>query len=334
MRLLAALALLSVALRAEDPKPAAEGRAGTEFQSAELGLRFNGVYGWTTEIAAGGGAWTQLAKYSEPAYGAVLLLQVRTSPYSSLEAMREGLRSEFAASAAADPKPGAPVLREIVFRDVEMKGGSRLPGIQVEAVALQVDPDGKKRELNLLVRTFLGKTRLYRIHASASRTRYAKVADLFTRAADSLVVTATDERGGAGQEFQSVRGGYACLVPDGFRVVLPRADSTADIRFENAAAGLYVHVFSYFLEGDLATHLDQLRQFYGEALQVTSEEAKVFGGDGFTAKVVKDDRVTLMAGAYRTGRAVRVHALAGKGKEAEAQALLDAFLRGFRMEEK
>jgi hypothetical protein len=66
---------------------------------------------------------------------------------------------------------------------------------------------------------------------------------------------------------------------------------------------------------------------------VTSEEAKVFGGEGFTGKVVKDDRVTLMAGAYRGGRAVRVHALAGKAKEAEAQALLDAFLRGFRMEE-
>lgn len=331
MRRLAALLLLALPLAAEDKPPAP---SSSEYTSQELGIRFAGVYGWNYEAAAGGGAWTDLAKYTEAAYNAQVRLQVRTNPYASLEAMRLGLQSEFAESKTAEPKPGAPVLREILFRDVQMKEGGKLPGIEVEAVALQVEADGKKREMKLLVRTYFGKSRLFRVHCSAGRARWAKVAELATRAAESLVVSAADERTAGGVEFQSARGGYRCIVPDGFRIVLPRHDASVDVRFEQPRDSLFVHVFSYFLQGEQEAHLNQLREFYGEALQVTSEEAKVLGGDGFLARVAKEGRITLIAGASREGRAVRVHAIAPQGKEAQAQALLDTFLRGFEMEAK
>ncbi|MGH7162530.1 MAG: hypothetical protein ACREID_03520, partial [Planctomycetota bacterium] len=201
---------LATAQGKPEPKPAP---VSTVYQNKDLGLRFSGVYGWNYEAASGSGAWTQLAKYSETAFQANVLLLVRNNTFTSLEAMRAAVREEFAESKEEDPAPGRSAFREVALKDVEMREGMKLPGVDVEAVSREVGSDGKKRESKLLVRTYHGKHRLYRVHCSAARGRYKKVQELFERAAASLVVDAVEERGGLGIEFHSARGGYSCIVP-------------------------------------------------------------------------------------------------------------------------
>lgn len=331
MRSTLSLLLCTALLCAQEKPGGKQPAAPTVYENAPLGLRFQPVYGWTYEASEGSGAWTTLVKSSEPAYGAAVLLQVSNNPYRSLEALRSGLEAEFAASSGGEPAPGKTLYRDMTMREAQMKEGSRLAGFEVAAVALLVDAEGKKRENQILVRTYFGANRLYRVHCSAGRSRYKKVEDLFRLALEQLTIRAAEERAAAGIEFSSQRGRYDCLVPDGYRTVLPPANSTVDIRLESAKEGLSLQVYSYALEGDHLAHLEQVRQFYGEELQVDGEEVDLLGGKGFRAHVLKGDIVTHMAGIVREGRAYRIHAIAPKGKDEAAKGLLDLFLRGFKV---
>ncbi len=333
-----ALATLSVALPASAQGPKAEkgdkGKpaAGPDprYENPELGISFNGVYGWEVKRAAGSGAWTELVRYSDTALDAVVTLLVRTNSYGNLEEMRRALQEEFK-DRGGEPAVGKPVYKEIAQTDVEMRGGLKLQGIEVEAVELALTEEGKKRETQLVVRSYFGANRLFRILCEVRRSRAKKVRDLLDRALVSLAVVAKDEQTARGTPFQSVRGNWSALVPDGFSAVLGPSSWNSDMMFEEAKSKLSILVYAYAFPGSARDHLEELQDHYRDGtFKVTQEEAKVFSGDGFHAQLAKSDRLTIISAAVLGGQVYRVHTNAPPDRAADAQRVHDKFLATFR----
>jgi len=296
-----------------------------KYENKELGLRFDGVYGWTKRTAAESGAWTELASYTESAYDAAVRLLVRDNPYETLAELRSALEEEFKAGAGAEDQPA---FKEVQIREARMNEGIELPAIEVEAVVTRTI-EGKKREHLLLVRTYHGANRLFRVHCSVKRSRARKVRDLLERAVSGVVVEATDERVTRGTPFYSRRGRYACLVPEAFRTVLPYKRSY-DVYFEHEERGITIQVYAYAYDGILADHVEEMLDFYRDAIKIENERANVMGGEGFVAKITKDKRVTFVTGTVKGSRVYRVHTSAPADKADDAQRTHAWFLEGFR----
>ncbi len=339
MRLLLCLALASLctalpafgqgpkAEKGEKPKPAAA--ADPKYENPELGIAFDGVYGWEVKRASGSGAWTELVRYSDSSLDAVVTLLVRTNSYANPEEMRRALAEEY--KDRGEPAVGKPVHKEITIKDVEMRGGLKLAGVEVEAVELALTEEGKKRENQIIVRTYYGANRLFRVVCEVRRSRAKKVRDLLDRALVSLSVAAKDEQTSRGTPFQSVRGNWSALVPDGFTAILGPSSWNSDMMFEDARSKISILVYAYAFPGSARDHLEELQDYYRDGtFKVTQEEAKVLAGDGFHAQLAKSDRLTLMTAAVLGGQIYRIHTNAPPDKAEEAQRLHDKFLASFR----
>jgi hypothetical protein len=307
-----------------DGKPAEGGGA---YENADLGIVFSGVYGWPAKIASGSGAWTELARYdSDEQNDSFVVLGVRDNPFASLAELRTALGQEF--KEAAEPAPGRAAFKEIVFKDVEMKRGINLPGIEVSAVASELGPDGKKRERSLLVRTYYGQSRLFRVTCSARRAREKKVRDLFERAVSGLTVSAVEERAMRGVAFRSIQGSYSCVVPDGFSVVRPPDAWVADAKFESRQ-GITISVISAPYDLSLTDQIQEMSDYFRDTIKI--EEAQVLGGAGFTGVVTKPESVTWIAGIVKDKRVYRVHTAAPPKSAEDAKRVHEAFLKGLKL---
>lgn len=329
---LLALAALSRGQESQNPTPApapeAKAPASANYENADLGLVFAGVYGWSTKVASGSGAWNELARYdSDTQNDSFVQLLVRDNPYGSVSELRTAVGVEFKES-AVEPTAGKPAYKEIAIRDVDMKRGMNLPGVEVECVAVELAEDGKKRERSLLVRTYYGQNRLFRVFCSARRARVKKVRDLFERAVTGLTINAVEEKTVRGIAFRSVQGAYACTVPDGFGVVRPPDASIADARFENRQ-GIVISVISSPYDGVLSDQIQEMNDYYRDAIQI-AEGVQVLGADGFTATVTKPESVTLIAGTVKDRRVYRVHTAAPPKAADEAKRIHEQFLKGLR----
>lgn len=326
--LLSALFALALAVPALGQE-AASAPSSPKYENPELGIIFSGVYGWSSHFATASGAWTELARYDSDAQNdSFVSLSVRDNPYETLPEMRRAIEAEFKESSAA-PAPGRPAYKEVSVREVQMKRGIDLPGIEVEAMAVEIGEDGKSRERLLLVRTYYGENRLYRVFCSARRARAKKVRDLLERAVGGLTVSAVEEKTSRGVHFRSIQGSYSCMVPEGFSVVRPPDAWVADAKFENGRAGIVISVISAAYGGITADQIEELRDYYGNDL--TIEEADVMGSDGFNGTVKKPDSVTLITGLVREGRVYRVHtASAPKAAEAAKRVHAD-FLKTLKL---
>jgi len=312
------------------PAPAAKPAqpADTTYENPELGLSFPGVYGWSSTIASASGAWSELARYdSDASNDSYVLLLVRDNPYTTLSDLRTALGVEF--KETPEPAPGRPAYKEIQFREVEMRKGINLPGIEVEGVAVEVKEDGKKRERSLLVRTYFGQNRLFRVYCSAPRARMKRVRDLFERAASGLSVNAVDEKTVRGIPFRSVQGLYACTVPEGFGIVRPPDASLADARFE--MKGVVVSVISAPYDGSLADQMQELADYYRDALKMEEQATSIAGSEGFFGTVTKPDSVTYITGTVKDRRVYRVHTMAPAKRAADAKKVHEEFLKSFRI---
>jgi len=320
---LALSALLAVAAAAEEPPHI--------YLNRDLGIRFAGIFGWDIEKGDAGGTWNLLARYDRAEYDGAMLLQTRSNAFTSFETFRESIRAEFpVAPEGTEPQPNKPVLKEVTYADVAMKGGMNLSGVQVDAVSLQITKEGKKREQRLQVRTYYGKNRLFRVACSVSRARHAKVKDLFDRAIDSLEISAVDEAAVVGTPFRSNTGGYACLVPEGFGVNVG-GSAALDAWFDNRRLGVTISMVSYAFPGELRDHLDRVAEHYGTALTIEKEETPMFGETGFTARVAKDGKLTRIAGVVHRERAIRVHVEGAEAKAADIARILDDFVKGVKL---
>jgi len=335
---LCALLALAAPVRGQEPpkptpapgpqvKPAEP--VSTNYENAELGLQFSGVYGWQAKIASASGAWSELARYDSDAQNdAFVLLQVRDNPYATLSELRTALGQEFKES--AEPVPGKPAYKEIAFRDVEMKRGMNLPGVEVEGVSVELTEDGKKRERALLVCTYFGQNRLFRVYCSARRARVKKVRDLFDRAVSGLTVNAVTEKTARGIPFRSIQGAYSCTIPEGFGVVRPPDAGLADARFESRQ-GIVVSVISYPYDSSLSDQIQELVDYFRDAFKIQEGDVQVAGGEGFAGTVTKPDSVLLIAGTIRDRRAYRVHTTAPPKKLDEAKRVHEEFLKSLRV---
>ena len=240
--------------------------------------------------------------------------------------MRDAMRKEFREGDATADAPG---YKEVAIKDAVMADGLKLPAIEVEAVETRT-VDGKKREHAVVVRTYFGSNRLFRVECGVQRSRIRKVRDLFDRAAAGVTVNAKDEQVTKGTAFVSRRGNWACVVPAGFTAVLPPPNWNADMSFEHARSGVSVLVYGYRYAGVPLDHMEELQDHYREALEVTNDRARVMGGDGFEATLTKDDKVTLITASVRGGYVWRVHTTVAKDKVEEAKRAHAEFLKGFR----
>lgn len=298
-----------------------EGGSG-KYANPELGVVFSGVYGWKREIAHGSGAWTRLARYSDAQLDSEVSLYVRDNPYERFNELRRALEAEF--------KVGE-MLKDVSFTDVTMKRGTKLPGIEAEAIRVVVTKDGKKRERKVVCRTYFGQNRLFRVYCDARRSRAKRVRDLFDRALGSLVVNATDERTVVGTEFRSLRGKYSLLIPEGFTAVLPASNQgPTDFQFDDRSQGVSVSIVSYAYEAILADLREQMVDYYGDDLKVEQEEAQVMGGEGFVATLTKGTKLTLIVGTVQNDRCYRIHTKTTTDKLEEAKRAQEAFLKGFK----
>lgn len=312
------------------PAPAAKPAepVSTTYENAELGLTFSGVYGWTSKIASASGAWSELARYdSDEQNDSFVLVLVRDNPYATLSELRTALGREF--KETPEPAPGRPAYKEISFRDVQMGKGTNLPGVEVEGVAVELAEDGKKRERALLVRTYYGQNRLFRVYCSARRARAKRVRDLFERAVSGLTITAVDEKTSRGIPFRSVQGSYACVVPEGFGIIRPPDASLADARFE--MKGIVVSVISAPYDGTLSDQMQEMEDYYREALKMDEQPAQLAGAEGFRGVVTKPDGVTFIAGVIKERRVYRVHTAAPAKRADDARKVHEEFLKGFRI---
>ncbi|MHC4971946.1 MAG: hypothetical protein ACYTG3_06410 [Planctomycetota bacterium] len=305
--------------------PAQEGdkRGGSgKYTNSELGLVFSGVYGWKREIAHGSGAWTRLARYSDTQLDSEVALYVRDNPYETFNELRRALETEFKAGE---------MLKDVSFTDVAMKRGTKLQGIQSEAIRIVLTKEGKKRERKVVCRTYFGQNRLFRVNCDARRSRAKRVRDLFDRALASLVVNATDERTVVGTQFRSLRGKYSLLVPEGFTAVLPASNrGPTDFLFEDHTQGVSVSIVSYSYDAILADLVEQMVDYYGDDLKMEQEEAKVMGGEGFLATLKKGTKLTLIVGTVQNDRAYRIHTKTTTDKLEEAKRAQAAFMEGFK----
>jgi hypothetical protein len=319
MRNLLVLALLGAAAAQETPK----------YTNPEMGLEFDGVYGWERKEPPGSGAWTELVAYRNEAFDADVRLLVRPSPHASTHDLKQALEKEF--QSGGEPAPGKPVYKEATFRDAQMRGGNALPAIEVEAVQLRIAEDGKKREYQYVVRTFLGANRLFRVSCEAPRARAKRVRDLFDLAVAGLVVTATDEKVQVGISFRSERGNYSCPILETFEPVLPAEGRKMDSIFESRRLGVGITVYSYEYKGDSRDHLDELADHYGADFQAAAEGSEFLGGDSFAGTLTRDKEVTLLAGTVRDGRLYRIHTKAAAEKAAAAAKAHQEFLKRFKV---
>jgi len=312
----AALLLAATSVHAED----------SDYANPDLGLVFKGPYGWPKEVASASGAWTTLATYTDEAYGAQVRLLVRDNPYETINLLRDAVQKEFK---EGDPKGNDPGYKEVQVRDASMAEGLKLPAIEAEAVETRT-VDGKKREHAVLVRTYFGSNRLFRVECTVQRSRIRKVRDLFERALNGVTVTAKDEQVARGTPFLSRRGDWACIVPAGFTAVLPPPNWNADMSFENPRSDVSVLVYGYKYAGVPLDHLEELQDYYREGFEVTNDRARVLGGEGFEATLTKDDKVTLISASVHDGHVWRVHTTAKKDKLEEAKRAHAEFLKSFK----
>jgi len=310
---------------AAQSKPA---QSGPAYRNEELGLSFDGVYGWEKRVVQGSAAWTELASYRDRAYDAVVSLAVRDNPYANRRQLREAIKREF--SRSGEPAPGKPAFKEIALKDVKMRGGLALPGLEVQGYMTRLSPEGKKREYFLETRTYLGKRRLFRVACTVRRSRARRVRDLLDRAVAGLTVTASEEKVRTALRFTSERGGYSCTIPEGFAPVLPAAGQKADMRFQDRLTGTRVSVFSYAYDGELIDHVEEMQDYYGDAIEVGKEKVSVLGGPGFSATITKGEWITLVAGTVRNNHVFRVHTTFMKKHAAQGKRTHEAFLKGLR----
>ena len=299
-----------------------KGGGSRKYTNTELGVVFSGVYGWKWDFAHGSGAWTWLARYSDKQLDSEVVLYVRDNPYETFNELRRALEAEFKAGET---------LKDISFADVTMKRGTKLPGIETEAIRIVLTKDGKKRERKVVCRTYFGQNRLFRVNCDARRSRAKLVRDLFDRAMASLVVNATDERTVVGTQFRSLRGKYSLLIPEGFAAVLPASSKgPTDFQFDDRTLGLSVSLVSYAYDGILADMMEEMVDYYGDDLKMDQEDAKVMGGEGFMATLTKGTRITLIVGTVQNDRVYRIHTRTTPEKLEDAQRAQAAFLKGFK----
>lgn len=310
------------------PVSAQEKHSG-KYENGEIGVTFSGVYGWESKFKQGSGAWNDLATYREEALDALVVLQIRNNIYKTIDEMRAALKREFAAT--GEPTVGKMAYKEITFKDTKMKRGLKLSGIDAEGYTVRVTEEGKKREHFVMIRTYFGKNRLFRVHCSARRSRAKRVRDRFDLAMASLVCDGAAEEVVEGTVFRSVRGRYSCVVPSGFTIVLPRKESKTDARFENKRTGVTVTIYSYSQDGDLIDHRDTMTDYYKDQLVLEDDDVKVLGGMGFRGVLTKPKRITLIVGNVRKGRWFRVHTIASKTKLEDAKRSHAAFLKALRI---
>ena len=320
--LLAALALSPVAW--------GQGRsAGHIFDSKDLGIRFAGPFGWQVEVADESGAWTTLATYQKSQYDAQVLLQVRNNVVGSYEAFRKAVAEEFKESAAdAKSAPGKTLLKNVEVKDIRMKKGAKLPGLDVSATVTRIDQEGKKREHRLFVQTYYGKHRLFRVRASVRRVRYKKVKNDLEHI--SLRVGEGTEQVTLGTPLYSWSGRYSCSVPDGYTVTLPRKKATNDVSFTKKGSGVTLYIYSYNFDGDFQDHVDMMLDYYEDEIQLQEGETKVLGEPGFIGTITRGKKPIYVIGTVKRGRAIRFHAAYEKDKEAEAKKLVDKLLKTFK----
>jgi len=325
------LAVAVVAFAQDKPKP--KKRSSGKYANDELGLVFTGVYGWEHDLAGGSGAWTKLAEYrSDGSLDSTVQLLVRDNPYTTVADLRAAMEKQFKES-EAEPTEDAAVFKEISFTDSDMKKGLKLPGIQVECFMVEINEEGKKRERKLIVRTYFGKNRLFRVRCEARRARAKRVQSYFDTALAGLVVTAADEEASRGAPFRSLRGRYACLVPEGFTIfALPDNHRPTDVKFENRKLGVSVSVVSYaYTSGHLIDHVEEMTDFYGERIKIDNEETKILGGMGFLATITKGKDVTLVAGTVQAERAYRIHTRCSEKNIDVGRRVHEAFMKDFKI---
>jgi len=315
MRPTLCLALAALALTAFAQEKAVD----TKYKNNDLGIEFDGIYGWEAKLAAGSGAWNELASYKNEPRGATVQLMIQNNPWESLDDLRNALKREF----------GAARYKSIQYKDVAMKKGNMLSGIQVEGVLTQTTEEGKQRESVLLSRTYLGVKRLYRVHCVVRRSQARHVRDLFDQALTGLKVVAKAEKAAPGTAVYSVRGRYGCQVPPTFDVVL-HPKGKADALFTHARRGISIRVYSFRYEGLLDDQVVEMTDYYKDAITFQSEDGKLMGGQGFMATIKKDGKVTYVAGTVRNERVFRVHTIVDEKKADGVMAVHKAFVDSFK----
>ncbi|MEM8885620.1 MAG: hypothetical protein AAGD14_16260 [Planctomycetota bacterium] len=315
------LLALAMPLAAQEP-------AKGKYENKDLGLSFAGIYGWKVEAASGSGAWTKLARYFDEDYDAEAILFVRNNPYENSAQLREALAAEF--KEGGEVTAGKNVYKAIAIKPFDMARGNKLPGFEVEGVAVGVTEEGKKRERAIVVATFMGKNRLYRVHCSVRRNRLKNVRDLFTRAASSLTVKAADEKVVRGVPFKSSRGAWSCAIPEGFVPDLPPRGRNYDMQFIGRRGKVRIYVYAYPYNGTIDDQREDLIDFYGDDMKIEKEDGKRWNSDAFDAKVEKSGRLTHIAAAVRGNRAYRIHTSGPKEMAGDLAAIHLAFLKGFR----
>jgi len=300
-----------------------------KYSNKELGLTFSGVYGWEAFFPAGSGAWTTLARYSNVDMRAEVLLLARNNPYATTAALRDALKAEF--KEGGDPTEVQPTYKEIELREATMKRGLKLPGFEVEGYVVKVEAAGKIREYYMQSRTYFGKNRLFRVYCTAKKSRKKRVKDLFDNATAGVTIKSGAEQVARGQAFRSQRGGYACLVPDGFLVELPSARSKTDVRFYNRRRTISVAMYGYRTSGDIIDLIDIMTDFYGDDLNMTQEETTALGGPAFRAEIKRKGKVTLLVGAVVNERVYRIHVTVEDDKLLEeARRILEKTEKSFK----
>ena len=322
---------LPVLAQGKDGKSKKGASASHVIDDKELGVRFVGPKGWLLKRTQGGGAWTTVATYDNPnPYDASVLVQVRNNIYDTFDGFKQALDVEFKESpAGATPEVGVRLLRSVEIEEAKMKRGARLPGFEVKANSVEVTPEGKKREYRMIVRTFYGKHRLFRVVCRVRRVRFKKVSAEFEQALAGLRVELSSERVTMGTSLRSRRGGYTCLIPQGFSVEIPRKGSTADVHLRSREVELIVYCYKW--DGDWRAHLDQIVDFYEDDFKVEQEEAKVLGQTGFIGTVTRSGKTAYVVGTVKRGHAVRVHALWKKDNRAAAEKAVAALLKTFKV---
>ena len=300
-----------------------------KYENADLNLTFAGIYGWQTTFASGAGAWSELARYSEPALNARVSLLIGSNSFGSLVDLRNSIEAEF--KEGGTPAPGKLVYKEVAITETGMRRGAMLPAIQVEAYSVRVTKEGKKREERVMSRTYFGTERLYRVHCTVRRSRAKRVEDLFVRALGSLTVSEGKEKVVRGTTFQSGRGKWLCTVPDGYRIFLPPANWNSDMVFDSKSTGLRIAVYSFEYDGVLEDQLDELYEYYGDDLKMNEDTVSVLGADGFEGSLEKDGTVTLISGTLRYGRIHRVHTSGRTSKLAAIRERHAKFIEGMEI---
>jgi hypothetical protein len=322
LRFAALLLLVALPVRGQD-------QSTGKYKNEQLGISFAGIYGWESRFAKGAGAWTELARYSEAAYDASLILQVRDNPYKTLAELRAAQVKAY--KEGGDAESGEPLYKDVSIQDVTMKKGLNLPGVEVRAFVVRVNEEGKKREFAIRVRTFFGKKRLFRVACSVRRARAKRVKDRFDLALASLSIEGKSEAVQTGVLFRSERGQYGCTLPEGFLTVLPAKDANYEVRFEDPKGAIRVTVFSYEYDGNILDQIDDLLDYFGDDIEIIEEEAEVMGDEGLIAKVTQGDMITLVLGTVQNERAYRIHTTANKKKLEDAKRIHAKFLKEFKI---